>query len=96
MGQVEDNEYGYKEGSPITHSSGLEGNLLLIYGSGDDNCHYQNMEVLADKLIRENKYFSMIEYPMRTHAIREREGTTLHLRTSMYKYFIKNLPAGGK
>lgn len=96
MGQLEDNEYGYKEGSPITHSSGLEGNLLLIYGSGDDNCHYQNMEVLIDKLIKENKYFSMIEYPMRTHSIREREGTTLHLRTSMFKYFMQNLPAGGK
>ncbi len=96
MGQVEDNEEGYKEGSPFTHSGGLEGNLLLIYGSGDDNCHYQNLEVLADKLIKENKYFTMIEYPMRTHAIRERQGTTLHLRTSMYKYFIKNLPAGGK
>lgn len=96
MGQVGDNEYGYKEGSPFTHSGGLEGNLLLIYGSGDDNCHYQNMEVLVDKLIKENKYFSMIEYPMRTHAIRERDGTTLHLRTSMYKYFLQNLPVGGK
>ena len=96
MGQVADNKAGYKEGSPLTHSAGLEGNLLLIYGSGDDNCHYQNLEVLADKLIRENKYFTMIEYPMRTHAIREREGTTHHLRTSMYKYFIQNLPAGGK
>jgi len=96
MGQVQDNEYGYKEGSPLTHSGGLEGNLLLIYGSGDDNCHYQNLEVLVDKLIKENKYFSMIEYPMRTHAIREREGTTLHLRTSMFKYFLQNLPAGGK
>ncbi len=96
MGQVEDNEEAYKEGSPFTHSAGLEGNLLLIYGSGDDNCHYQNLEVLADKLIKENKYFTMIEYPMRTHAIREREGTTIHLRTSMYKYFLQNLPAGGK
>jgi len=96
MGQVEDNEYGYKEGSPFTHSGGLEGNLLLIYGSGDDNCHYQNLEVLADKLIKENKYFTMIEYPMRTHAIRERQGTTLHLRNSIYKYFLQNLQAGGK
>ncbi|MEN8153628.1 MAG: S9 family peptidase [Acidobacteriota bacterium] len=94
MGQIEENESGYKEGSPITHAKGLEGNLLLIYGSGDDNCHYQNLEVLVDELIKENKYFSMIQYPMRTHSIREREGTTIHLRTSMFKYFIQNLPAG--
>lgn len=94
MGQPKDNEYGYKEGSPVTHAKGLKGNLLLIYGSGDDNCHYQNLEVLVDELIKENKYFSMIEYPMRTHSIRERKGTTLHLRTSMYKYFIQNLTPG--
>eukprot|EP01052_Picozoa_sp_SAG31_P050228 SAG31_NODE_11369_length_1038_cov_0.828541_1_plen_91_part_00 len=31
----------YIEGSPITHASGLKGDLLLAYGTGDDNCHYQ-------------------------------------------------------
>ncbi len=96
MGQLKDNESGYRDGSPITHSGGLEGNLLLIYGSGDDNCHYQNLEILADKLIKENKYFTMIEYPMRTHAIAEREGSTIHLRTSVYRYFLQNLPPGAK
>jgi len=96
MGLPEENEEGYREGSPITHAHNLRGNLLLIHGSGDDNCHYQSLEMLVNELIKNNKYFTMIEYPMRTHAIREREGTTLHLRTSMYKYFIQNLPPGGK
>ena len=95
MGLLEENEYGYREGSPITHAQNLEGNLMLIYGSGDDNCHYQNLEMLVDKLIKHNKFFTMIEYPMRTHSLRERENTRLHLRTSMYNYFRKNLPAGG-
>jgi dipeptidyl-peptidase-4 len=31
----------YIEGSPITHASGLKGDLLMAYGTGDDNCHYQ-------------------------------------------------------
>ena len=30
MGLPEDNEEGYKDGSPITHAANLEGDLLLI------------------------------------------------------------------
>ena len=39
MGLPDDNEQGYKEGSPITFAHQLKGNLLIIYGAGDDNCH---------------------------------------------------------
>ena len=31
----------YMQGSPISHVAGLNGPLLLAYGTGDDNCHYQ-------------------------------------------------------
>jgi dipeptidyl-peptidase-4 len=96
MNLPKNNEEGYRDGSPITHAKNLEGNLLLIHGSGDDNCHYQSCEMLANELITQNKYFTMIEYPMRTHSINERENTTLHLRMSMLKYWKKNLPAGAK
>jgi dipeptidyl-peptidase 4 len=87
------NEEGYRDGSPFTHAKNLEGNLLLIYGSGDDNCHYQNCQVLADELIKHNKYFTMIDYPMRSHSINERENTTMHLRMSMLNYWRNYLPA---
>ncbi len=87
------NEEGYRDGSPFTHAKNLEGNLLLIYGSGDDNCHYQNCQVLADELIKHNKYFTMIDYPMRSHSINERENTTMHLRMSMLNYWRHYLPA---
>ena len=33
---------------------------------------------------------------MRSHSINEREGTTLHLRKTMAKYWLEHLPAGGK
>ena len=96
MGLPEDNPEGYSDGSPVTHARNLMGNLLLIHGSGDDNVHYQNCEVLVNELIRQNKMFSMIEYPMRSHGIYERENTTRHLYESMLKYWLANLPAGGK
>jgi dipeptidyl-peptidase-4 len=90
------NMEGYRDGSPITHAKNLEGNLLLIHGSGDDNCHYQSCQMLVNELVKQNKYFTMIDYPMRSHSINERENTTLHLRMTMLNYWKKNLTAGGK
>jgi len=96
MNLPKNNEDGYRDGSPITHAKNLQGNLLLIHGSGDDNCHYQSCEMLVNELIKQNKYFSMVEYPMRTHSINERENTSLHLRMTMLNYLKQNLPAGAK
>jgi dipeptidyl-peptidase-4 len=94
MGLPDDNEEGYREGSPVTHAKNLEGNLLLIHGSGDDNCHYQSCEVLVDELIKHQKVFSMMEYPMRSHGIYEREGTSTQLRLLWTSWWLDKLPAG--
>jgi dipeptidyl-peptidase-4 len=96
MGLPDTNPDGYRDGSPVSHAKDLKGNLLLIHGSGDDNVHYQNCEVLVNELIKQNKIFSMMEYPMRTHGIYERENTTRHLYETMLWYWKNNLPAGGK
>ena len=96
MGLPDDNEYGYREGSPITHAHNLQGNLLMMHGSFDDNCHYQTCEMLVNELIKHNKIFSMVEYPMRTHSLRERENTSRHVRETMVDYFLKNLQPGPK
>lgn len=96
MGLPDDNEEGYKDGSPVTHAANLKGNLMLIHGSGDDNVHYQNLEVLVDELVKQQKMFSMMEYPMRAHGIYERSGTSLHLRKTWTKFWLENLPAGGR
>jgi len=91
MGLPDKNKKGYREGSPISHASKLEGKLLLIHGTADDNVHYQSFEMLVDELIKEDKLFDMFSYPMRTHAIRERENTSLHLRRTMARYWLENL-----
>lgn len=96
MGLPDDNKDGYRNGSPITFADRLQGNLLLIHGTGDDNVHYQNQEQLADRLIRANKQFTMMAYPDRTHGIYEGENTTLHLYTLMTRYLETNLPPGGR
>ena len=96
MNTPQNNPEGYRLGSPISWASGLKGNLLLIHGTGDDNVHYQNNELVVNELIKHGKLFSQLSYPMRSHGIFEGEGTTLHLRMSMTKYWLDNLPAGGR
>ncbi|MBI1312668.1 prolyl oligopeptidase family serine peptidase, partial [bacterium] len=91
MGLPNNNVDGYRNGSAINFASQLKGNLLLIHGTGDDNCHYQTTELLINELIRLNKPFSMMAYPKRTHSIREGTNTTRHLREVMTRYLQTKL-----
>lgn len=92
MGIPSENPEGYRLGSPITFAHQLKGELLLIHGTGDDNCHYQTSELLINELIRQNKQFSMFSYPNRSHAIREGENTSRHLYQQITNHFLRTLP----
>jgi len=92
MGLPNDNQEGYKNGSPITFAHQLRGNLLLVHGTADDNCHYQSCEMLVNELIRHDKPFSMMAYPNRTHSINEGPNTQLHLFQTLTRYLKQNLP----
>jgi dipeptidyl-peptidase-4 len=94
MGLPGDNVDGYTQGSPINFAHQLKGKLLLIHGTGDDNCHYQGTESLINELIRQDKPFTMMAYPNRSHAINEGHNTTLHLRQLMTRYITENMPSG--
>jgi len=94
MGLPADNVEGFRDGSPINFAKQLKGNLLIIHGTGDDNCHYQGAEALINELIRHNKPFSMMAYPNRTHALREGVNTRRHLKELMTRYLQSNLPPG--
>jgi dipeptidyl-peptidase-4 len=94
MGLPSENAEGYRLGSPITFADQLKGELLLIHGTGDDNCHYQTTELLINELVKHNKPFSMFAYPNRSHAIREGENTTRHLFQMITHHFLRTLPPG--
>lgn len=95
MGLIDENPEDYFEGSAINFASGLEGNLLYVHGTGDDNVHYQNAEQLFNELIKHNKYFTMLAYPNRSHGIFEGPGTRKHLFTYMTRYLNEHMPPGG-
>ena len=94
MGLPKDNVMGFREGSPIHFAHQLEGELLVVHGTGDDNVHYQGTEVLIDELIALNKPFTMMAYPNRSHSIRERVNTTPHLYNLLTNYLYSHLEAG--
>mgnify|MGYP001366367445 CR=1 FL=1 len=96
MDTPQNNPEGYSDGSPITHASNLQGNLLIMHGTGDDNVHYQSFEMLTNELIKNNKLFSQMSYPMRSHGISERENTSYHVRETMEKFWLSNLQSGGR
>ena len=96
MGLPEDNPHGYKEGSPITYAHKLKGNLLLVHGTGDDNCHYQSAEALINELIRHNKMFSFMSYPNRSHGIYEGKNTRRHLFETLTRFLFRYLPSEKK
>ena len=55
--------------------------------------HYQNTEVLVNALIAADKSFQMMEYPNRTHGMRE-GAARRHLFGTIARFLAERLPAG--
>jgi dipeptidyl-peptidase-4 len=87
------NKAGYDRGSPLTYVNGLKGNLLLVHGTGDDNVHFQNSQLLINALVAANKPFTMMEYPNRTHCVCQGRNTQVHLFELLTRYLDQNLKA---
>jgi dipeptidyl-peptidase-4 len=96
MGLPQENREDFIAGSPYTYAANLRGNLLYIHGTGDDNVHYSNAEVLINALIKNNKIFQMMSYPNRTHGIYEGAGTSLHLSNISTHFLYEYCPPGGR
>ncbi len=96
MGIPQQNRQDFVDGSPITYAKNLKGNLLYIHGTGDDNVHYNNAEMLVNELIKYNRQFQFMPYPNRTHSISEGEGTFRHLSTLFTTYLKQHCPPGAK
>lgn len=96
MGLPQENLQDFVKGSPLTYAKNLKGNLLYIHGTGDDNVHYANAEMLINELVKHGKQFQLMVYPNRTHGISEGEGTSEHLSKLYSDYLRKYCPPGGK
>ncbi len=96
MGLIPENKENYVLGSPIHYAKNLQGNLLFVHGTGDDNVQYDNAEALLNELIKYNKTFQFMPFPNRTHALSEGEGTRKFLSRLYTDYLRKNCPPGAR
>ena len=96
MGLPDQNAEGYRTASAINQAEGLQGHLLLVHGSGDDNVHFQGSQRLLNRLIQLGKPIDFMEYPNRSHCICEGQGTTEHIYQLLTRYLVEHLPAGGR
>jgi dipeptidyl-peptidase-4 len=86
MRTPQENPEGYDRCSPVKLAGQLQGKLLLMHGSSDDNVHYQNTMYYATALIEAGKDFEMMTYPDKNHSIL---GTKY--REHLYNHIIRFL-----
>lgn len=90
MKTPQENAAGYDKTNVNNHAKNLHGRLLLVHGTYDDNVHPQNAWNFINELIRANKYFDLMIYPMRKHGIAD-PAARIHLYNGMVDFWKKNL-----
>jgi dipeptidyl-peptidase 4 len=90
MRRPQENFKGYDASSALQRAGKLQGNLLLVHGTADDNVHTQNTMLYIDKLVAADKQFEMQLYTDKNHSILGKQ-TRRHLYTRMSEFLIKNL-----
>jgi len=90
MRRPQENFKGYDQSSALLRASKLQGNLLIIHGSADDNVHTQNTMLFIDKLVAADKQFEMQLYTDKNHSILGKQ-TRGHLYTRMSEFLFRSL-----
>ena len=92
LGLPKDNAKGYDDNSPLNFADRLQGNYLLIHGTGDDNVHFQNSAEMVEKLEEAGKQFEFRIYPNKNHSIYDATGQTrLNLYQLMTDFILRKL-----
>ncbi len=68
MGTPTDNPEGYEQASPLAKAGEIEGELLIIHGSSDDNVHLANTLAFVAKLIEADRPHRLLIHPRQKHG----------------------------
>ncbi len=90
MRTPQENKDGYEQNSPLNFAKDLQGHLLIIHGTADDNVHVQNTMEFTEKLVQADKDFDMFIYTNRNHSIYG-GNTRYHLFKKMTNFLNKHL-----
>jgi dipeptidyl-peptidase 4 len=88
MRTPQNNPDGYRRTAPRFAASRLQGRLLLIHGTLDDNVHVQNTLQFAYELQRAGKSFEMMLYPRSRHSIADPR-LNRHVRQLMLDFALR-------
>lgn len=77
------NESGYDRASALEKTKNVNGRLLIMSGTSDDNVHYYNTLKYASKLNFEGKVFDMMSYAGFEHSLR-----MCNARTQLYRKLV--------
>lgn len=80
----------YDMSSVVKRAANLNGALLLVHGTKDDNVQIENTYTLADKLVSIGKPFNMMVYPNRNHQMSDAV-TRTHLYNTVIDFFDTKL-----
>lgn len=81
---------GYEENSLLKFAKDLNGKLMIVHGTHDDNVHIQNSWRFINELIKANKLFELVVYPLRGHGVGDPAGSR-HLRSATFDFWERNL-----
>lgn len=84
------NNEGYETSSPLTLTSGMNSELLLIYGTADDNVHPANSVEYVSSLQANNRLCSMLLFPNMNHSINGCNSRA-QVYAAMMNFFNNNL-----
>ena len=90
MKTPQNNPDGYRRTAPRFAAANLNGRILLVHGTIDDNVHMQNSEQFAYELQRAGKSFEMMVYPRSRHGITDPR-LNMHFRQAMFDFVMKTV-----
>lgn len=90
MGLPKENAGGYDQTSVLKATSNLNGKILIMHGTMDDNVHPQNTVMLIDELIKSGKDYSLQLYPGAAHGPRG-DWTIWSLQKAKWEFLKSNL-----
>lgn len=90
MGLLNENRAGYARANALNYADSLQGNLLVVHGTGDDNVHPQHTWQFLEESIRNGVFPQIMFYPNQSHHF-ERRSHREHLYRVMTNFILENL-----
>jgi dipeptidyl-peptidase-4 len=90
MKTPQNNPEGYRRTAPRFAADRLQGRLLLLHGTTDDNVHMQNTIQFAYELQRAGKPFEMMLYPTQRHSFTDVR-LNHHMRQLMFDFVTRTV-----